>query len=182
MKKFFETNLSRNRCVQSVCIKGSISSKNVSAIIRFSRPHDVSLAVLKSGLPSKNIEEGDDGGLGSCPFSFSRQLSSYRADVVISCKENRLPRWNRKKKISRLKESKEIQELFVYDIIFFIDRFESLYLSISRRNIDTFVVHFHYYFQGAIFRFYKEHQDLTNDSWDDFKQLFPSWKVSFFLS
>lgn len=121
MKKFFETNLSRNRCVQSVCIKGSISSKNVSAIIRFSRPHDVSLAVLKSGLPSKNIEEGDDGGLGSCPFSFSRQLSSYRADVVISCKENRLPRWNRKKKISRLKESKEIQELFVYDIIFFID-------------------------------------------------------------
>lgn len=180
MKKFFETNLSRNRCVQSVCIKGSISSKNVSAIIRFSRPHDVSLAVLKSGLPSKNIEEGGDGG--SCPFSFSRQLSSYRADVVISCKENRLPRWNRKKKISRLKKSKEIQELFVYDIIFFIDRFESLYLSISRRNIDTFAVHFHYYFQGAIFRFYKEHQDLTNDSWDDFKQLFPSWKVSFFLS
>ena len=134
MKKFFETNLSRNRCVQSVCIKGSISSKNVSAIIRFSRPHDVSLAVLKSGLPSKNIEEGDDGGLGSCPFSFSRQLSSYRADVVISCKENRLPRWNRKKKISRLKKSKE------------------------------------------------HPQDLTNDSWDDFKQLFPSWKVSFFLS
>lgn len=77
--------------MQGVCIKGSISSKNVSAIIRFSRPHDVSLAALKSGLPSKNIEKGGDAGLGSCPFSFSRQLSSYRADVVISGKENRSP-------------------------------------------------------------------------------------------
>lgn len=48
--------------------------------------------------------------------------------------------------------------------IYITIRFESLYLSISRRNIDTFAVHFHYYFQGAIFRFYKEHQDLTNDS------------------
>lgn len=130
--KTFETNLSRNRCIQGVCIKGSISSKNVSAIIRFSRPHDVSLAALKSGLPSKNIEEGD-AGLGSCPFSFSRQLSSYRADVVISGKENRSPHWNPKKNknlysgdsfqtISRLKESKEVEELFVsvLHVIFFI--------------------------------------------------------------
>lgn len=127
--KTFETNLSRNRCIQGVCIKGSISSKNVSAIIRFSRPHDVSLAALKSGLPSKNIEKGGDAGLGSCPFSFSRQLSSYRADVVISGKENRSPHWNPKKNknlysgdsfqtISRLKESKEVEELFVSVLYF----------------------------------------------------------------